>query len=95
MNTSNNNSTPIIVAEFDSSSTRQLIHNSFKKNGPIMLKQLFTNTTLESNKLFINEYLTEYTKTLFEDTKKLKSKYNVQFVWIKNGRIYVRESPQT
>lgn len=91
MNSNNQNFTPIIVVEFDSYYIKQEIQKQYKNNGPILLKQIIPTTTNETTKVYINEYLTEYTKNLFTEAKKLKSKYNIQFVWIKNGTVYTRE----
>lgn len=90
MNANENTNAPIIVAEFDNIHNKQQLHNNFKINGAIIVKQLFTNTTNDSKKIYINEYLSEYTRKLLEDTKKLKVKHNIQFVWVKNGVVYLR-----
>lgn len=95
MNSNNQQNSPIIVAEFDSTEIKQDIQKHFKLNGPVMVQQLFTNTTNNSQKIYMNEYLHEYTRKLFEDTKRIKTKYNIKYVWVKNGVILIREKSDT
>lgn len=90
-NNSRTNNSPILVVEFMTNPIKQEIQQQFKENGPIMLNQIFTTTKNETTKIYINEYLTDYTRNLLTEAKKLKTKYNFKYVWVKNGLIYARE----
>lgn len=95
MFTNENMASPIIIAEFDCMETKQQIQQQFKQNGPIILKQLIPNTLNETKQIYVNEYLSEHTKKLLDDAKKLRTTHNVQFVWVRNGTVYVREKSDT
>lgn len=87
-----NNNTPIIVVELDTIELKQEIHTNFKQNGPIMLTQILNTSSNETTKIYINEYLTENTKNLLRETKKMREKFKIQFVWVKDGSVFARES---
>ena len=69
----------------------------FKKNGPIILAQIFPNQNnnhTSNNKIFINDYLCPFKKHLLEDAKRLKN-FNFKFIWSKHGNVYARLSVNT
>lgn len=88
----NANPTPIIVVELSDEEKKLEISNKYKTNGPIIVPQVIKNSSEEHRRVYINDYLCSYYKNLLEETKKVKQQYNVKFVWIKNGIIYVRQN---
>lgn len=93
MNNNNNPNTPtIIVTEFHTTEIKNKILQNAKVNGPIMLNQLKNSPNNENKKIYINEYLNTYTKTLYENAKKLKLNNQYKFVWVKHGNIYIRKN---
>lgn len=91
----NLNTTPIIVVELMDEEKKNEINRNYKTNGPIIISQIIKNTkntAAEHQKVYINDYLCTYYKKLLEETKKLKQNYNIKFVWVKNGNIYVRQN---
>lgn len=93
--THNNTAPPIIVVEFTTTAIKQNIMQTYKTNGPIMLSQLSKAPNTENKKIYFNEYLNNYYKQLYNNTKELKSSNNFKFVWFKHGTIYARESETT
>lgn len=94
MNTNNNNNTspPIIVVQLNATNIKQLIMQKFKSNGPILLNQISNVPHTEHKKIYINEYLNNYYKQLYENAKTLKTSHNFKFIWFKNGTIYARKN---
>lgn len=95
MNNNNNintNTPTIIIAELRNTEMKNLILQTAKTNGPIMLNQLKQSPNAESKKIYINEYLNNYTKSLYENAKKLKLNNQFKFVWVKHGNIFVRRN---
>ena len=84
---------PIIVTEFNQFEIKQKIQDNFKKNGPVMFSQISktTNQTINNEKVYINDYLCKHKKQLFDETKKMNSRFNIKYVWFKNGNIYIRQ----
>lgn len=84
---------PIIVIQIDNYDTKQKIQQNFKTNGPINLKQIMPNAKgFEERLVFINDYLTNFTRQLYEIAKKLKKKHNLRFAWTKDGKVFVRKT---
>lgn len=71
-NSNRTNSSPILVMEFMTNPIKEEIQQQFKENGPIMLNQVFTTTKNETTKIYINEYLTDYTRNLLTEATKLE-----------------------
>lgn len=93
MKSNNNTTTPtIIIAELSTNDIKNKILQNAKTNGPIMLNQLKNSNNNENRKIFINEYLNNYTKTLYENAKKLKITNQYKFIWVKHGNIYIRKT---
>lgn len=93
MNSTNNNTAPpIIVVEFKTIDVKLNIMQVYKDNGPIMLTQISNTTNAGNKKIYINEYLNNYYKQLYNNAKELKTSNNFKFIWFKNGTIYAREN---
>ena len=48
-----------------------------------------------SNKIFINENLTERRKEMFRDRLKVKKELHYSYIWTSNGRIYLQKDQNT
>lgn len=93
MNVNNvQNIAPIIIAEI-TNEMKESVKIKYKQNGPIMLSQILNNKpNTDHKKVFINDYLCNYMKQLYDQTKQLKAKLNIKFVWTKNGTILARKN---
>jgi hypothetical protein len=79
-----------LVISFNSIVTRNLFLNN-RKNRTIFYSDIgFDDNT---NKIFVNEYLTKETLCLLNNAKLLKREYEFDFVWPKNGIVYARKKP--
>lgn len=63
----------------------------FRNNGKLTTYEL--NLKGNQNIIYVNEELTPKTKYLFGKTKELK-KNSFKFIWIKNGKIFVRKNEE-
>lgn len=86
---------PIIVAEVDDIQTKTRIKSNYKTNGPIILSQIMNTPHCKQQKIFINDYLSNYHKNILNLAKKLKQTYGFKFVWTKNGNVYLRYTEQS
>lgn len=92
-NQNRTNSSPIIIVEFNELQMKHNIQQNYKNNGPIILSQLFNsnnNNNKDQQKVYLNDYLCSYVKSLLEQTKKIKEICKIKFVWTKNGCVYAR-----
>ncbi|KAK7586086.1 hypothetical protein V9T40_003962 [Parthenolecanium corni] len=68
--------------------------NNWHKKGALVAGSKMQKPTWtingEEKPIFISEDLTEYTNGLLRDTKLLRSEGRVQFVWVKNGKIFAK-----
>ena len=48
-----------------------------------------------SDKIFINENLTERRKEMFRDRLKVKKELHYSYIWTSNGRIYLQKDQNT
>lgn len=71
------NAVPPILVRFTKFETRE--------------KWLEQRTCLKKEKIYVNENLTARTKTLFWLTKNKATENQYRFVWVRNGRIYVKK----
>lgn len=97
-NKNKTNPTPIIVVEFKDHETKQNFQTKYKANGPIIATQILKNvkgTVNEHRKIYVNDYLCSYYKELLENTKQIRTKHNIKFVWYKNGNIFARQNENT
>lgn len=84
---------PQIIVEFDSACTKETLQANYKKQGPILLKQVDITMPSSNNTLvYLNEYLSNANKKLLYEAQQLKRKFNVKFVWAKQGTVYIREN---
>lgn len=88
---------PQIMVELDSVSIKENLLMSQKNNGPILQSQLqsSSNNNNNYNKIYINEFLSNYNKKLLHETQKLKAKHNIKFVWAKHGSVFLRQNETT
>ena len=47
---------------------------------------------VDTNRVFINENLTSYTKNIFYQANLLKKKYKWKYIWTRNGMVKLRQS---
>lgn len=93
-----NNEPAQIIVEFDSVLTKEEFLKNQKTNGPIIRNQLNINVADRNscnNKIYVNEYLSNYNKKILYEAKKLKVKYNIKFIWAKHGLVYIRKNEQS
>lgn len=86
---------PQISVEFNSTTIKEEMINNQKINGPILQSQLKLTSTESDRKIYINEYLSNLNKKLLYEAQKLKQKFNVKFIWAKNGNVFIRQSETT
>lgn len=94
-NHNKNNTSPIIIVEFNDPEVKQEMQKNYKTNGPIIAAQIVKNvknSDAEHQKIYINDYLCTYIKHLLAQTKKIQAKCNIKFVWTKNGNVYARHN---
>lgn len=80
---------PQIMVEFDRVSIKNELLLKQKSNGPILQSQLKISSN--NNKIYLNEFLSNYNKKLLHETQKLKTKHGIKFVWAKFGYIFLRQ----
>lgn len=85
---SRNGKNPNIVVQFVSRFKRQewLVASKGRK---LNAKQLSTH--LKDSNIYVNEHLTPYNKTLLGRARGLRKESVVDFVWCKEGKIFVRK----
>lgn len=83
-----NGKPPSIIAQFISREKKQ----AFIKNKTLLItnNNKFKNIKTVS-KIFINEHLTPYNKSLLFKTKNLAREKHYKFAWFKNGKILLRK----
>ena len=61
-------------------------------HGPILLNQLnLKNKNIQGTaKIFINDYLSPANKQILYEAQQMKKKHNIQFVWAKQGAVFMR-----
>lgn len=79
---------PILI-EFRNNNTKTLLLEKIKTNGPILAAQLNVNS---NKKINIHEYLSDFNKNLLQEVRKLKSEFDLKFVWYKHGYIWARKT---
>lgn len=82
-------STPAIIAKFVRRDTKDKFYKA--------RKQLKDCTTGElgyevSNRIFINESLTEENRGVFNESLKFKKEQKFAFIWTSNGKTYLRKN---
>ena len=85
--TSNNNGTPILV-KFNSPNKR----TEALKNRKNLAGYNFKDIGVDTKRVFINENLTAYTKSLFYQANLLKKQYEWKYIWTRNGIIKLRQN---
>lgn len=53
------------------------------------------NPSFENLPVYVNEHLCSELKKLLYDCKKFKKENNYKFVWVKSGKIFIRENEQS
>lgn len=86
--------TSIIVAKLDNYDTKTKLQQNFKNNGPITMQQIIptSNPATENRLVYINDYLTNHTRQLYELAKELKKRHNFRYVWTKDGKVFIRKN---
>lgn len=80
---------PLLI-EVNDIKTKHSILENLKTNGPILASQL--NIKNSNKKIVIHEFLTTTNQTLLQEVRKLKSDFELQFVWFKHGSVWARQS---
>lgn len=85
----NDNTHPPIVVKYSSEFFRDRVLSAFKVKRDITVKNLgFAGDT----KIFINEFLSKTKRQLFYKAKLFKAERNFKYLWVKNGKIYLKEN---
>lgn len=79
---------PSIVVQFISRDKK----NAFLKNRSLAITNNNIKGTKIGSKIFINDHLTVYNKSLLTQTKNIARDKNIQYVWFKNGKILARKN---
>lgn len=92
-NSSNIELNSITHIKFDTSSNKNIVMRAKKELYRNKTSIDFLNlTSVEvERKIFINDSLTKQNRILFNSARHFKEKNNVKFLWIKNGKILMRE----
>lgn len=77
-----------VVVIFDRKSNKDLILKNWRESKNLLAKNCGFD---ESNKVYIQETLSMYKKTLLFKTKELKNNGSVKYVWVRDGSIMVRK----
>lgn len=80
---------PIIV-KYNSEAMRDKVIAQSHYSRYITLDKLTDNTSDEQHKIYVNEFLTNAKKQLLYETKQFKKENNCKYVWVRNGRIYLK-----
>lgn len=88
------NYTPLTLVEFDTNNLKETILEIAKKSGPILPEQLgFAGTTSTGNqKVLFGQYITKYTQQLLRETKKLRTKHQIEYIWQNYGTVLIKLS---
>ena len=79
---------PAIVVKF----VRRDVKEAYYKSRKLLVKTTTQDLGYrKSNRIFINENLTEKRKELFRDRLKFKKEFNYAYIWTANGRIFMRK----
>lgn len=84
----NNKSPKDIIVQFKDRDHRNRM--LYRKKGKIYSKDVVGGNCV--NQVYINEHLTPYNKQLFWEAKNKSREQNFRFVWIKDGKIFVRRN---
>lgn len=79
--------TPRIIVKFVRRDKKEEFYNNRKKAGDTAELQC---AAYSSNRIYVNEALTPKRKVLFFKCKQVKSEKNYDYLWTKNGKIFMR-----
>jgi hypothetical protein len=83
-----------IIMKLKTKNSRDKWINAFKKMKPkITTKDI--NENYKFNKVYINEHVSGETKNLLRETKTIKDSLKVKFIWLNEGKVFVREKEGT
>jgi hypothetical protein len=83
-----------IIMKLKTKNSRDKWINAFKKMKP-KLTTKDINENYKFNKVYINEHVSGETKNLLRETKTIKDSLKVKFIWLKEGKVFVREKEGT
>lgn len=87
--------TPICV-EFYSAFWVDTIFALQKKNGPVLLNRIISNSTItDTRKIFFKHRMTTYNNILFKEAFKLKTEKKYSFVWFQQGSVLMKKAPKS
>lgn len=81
---------PEILVELNSVTIKQQFLDNAKKSGPLTTNQLQIQSGSTATKIYINEVLSGTNKKILYEAQSLKKKYNIKYVWAKNGFVFLR-----
>lgn len=55
-------------------------------------RKLFENNGLGKNKIFVNEHLSPFFKSLFKNAREFKARNNFKYCWIKDCKIFLKKT---
>jgi hypothetical protein len=80
--------TPKIIAKFARRDVRDIIYS---KRRNLISKSTKDLGLIVENNIYINEILTAQSRAIFVDAKKFQKQYKFEFIWTKNGRVFLKK----
>lgn len=95
-----NNITQAVYVEFTSNKLKNDIIQKYKANGPILLEQYLPSGNIPkplmpTSKIIVNNFISNFTLHLLSESRQLKEKYNIKYVWQRNGVIHIKKSDKS
>lgn len=91
----------IVCVKFSSLARKEKIMNKLRRNKIILSTNIFNDkctnignkseTISSSSRIFINDSLTGYTRSLFVKAKQLKINKLCKYVWVRNSSVLIRK----
>ncbi|KAK0157017.1 hypothetical protein PV327_011457, partial [Microctonus hyperodae] len=90
VSTSSPKSRSSLIVKFKSNLIAKHIINKKRRKGLLKIKDVF-NIDTQGN-VYVNEFLTSSTHSLYRKTKELAKACKWKYVWIMDGHIYIRKN---
>lgn len=81
-----------IVARMSSQLIKDTIISAIRKKKGLTSADLGLKTSKDPFKIYVNEHLTPFNKTLLKKTREAAASAAFQHVWVRNGKIFVRKN---
>lgn len=100
LKSSSNKITHAIYVEFTTNKLKNEVMEKYKINGPILLEQYLPEGNIpkpltRASKIIFNNFISNFTMQLLSETRKLKDKYDIKYVWQQNGVVRVRKTEKS